>query len=102
MNIDDGKLRRLESELSVEQFEQLKKLLYGEGFEPIPKELEEEAEKELKGRDSTVIDINEKSLLADWAKREREKRAKTNATCKLQDAVTSIKSFKKHNRNRKK
>lgn len=63
MNTNTGELVRYKGTLS-------KKLQ--KSFIPVPDRLLPEVEKELAGRDMTVVDFENKSALADWARQRRE------------------------------
>jgi len=65
MNIDTGEIIRLKPGETPP-----------EGFTPIPIELEEEAEKVLRGEDSVLNDLNEYGKLKVWRKEQQELRKK--------------------------
>jgi hypothetical protein len=73
LNIDTGELRRLQDEMTEEE----KQKLFKEGFRPVPQDLKEEAEKELDGKDSTMVDLKKKSSLMSWCKKENKKHKKS-------------------------
>jgi len=86
MNIDTGELMRMD-ELGKRFAEHLKKsvvpvrtqedFMKGQGWEPVPEELQEEANRELGDKDSTFVDLNKDTPLTKWA---AIKRAEIEAT----------------------
>lgn len=64
MNVNTGELMMLSAENM--------KLLYNK-FTSVPDELQDEAKKELAGKEKTVVDLKADTPLANWAKRERNK-----------------------------
>lgn len=56
---------------STEDVEKIKENL--KGLEPLPDELQKEAEKELAGQKETYVDLNSDSPLAKWAADRRKK-----------------------------
>lgn len=63
MNCDTGELIRL-----------MKGQEPPEGFAPVPDKLSEEANKELAGRDSVMVDMTKDTPLTGWAKKQQKKR----------------------------
>lgn len=66
MNIDTGKLERLYENQKLEA-----------NFVQVPRELEQEALRELDGKQSTIVDLTTNSPLANFARSQRKKRQKT-------------------------
>jgi uncharacterized protein YecA (UPF0149 family) len=73
MNVDTGELRRILIGDEKSEAEQIAELMK-HGFTPIPDELSKEANKELKDRDSVMVDMKKKSPLTAWAKRVKQGR----------------------------
>jgi uncharacterized protein YchJ len=73
MNVDTGELRRMNDigEAFEKAFSDISKK---EGFTQVPQELEEEAMRELAGKDSVMVDMKKKTPLTAWAKRVRQGR----------------------------
>jgi hypothetical protein len=71
MNVNTGELRMLTA--GAEKDKELMKALMEDGFRPVPEKLQEEANKELNGKENTFVDIRGKTPLAKWAKHQREK-----------------------------
>jgi hypothetical protein len=69
MNVDTGELRML----TTEQMQALK-----DSFMPVPDDLQEDAKKELSGKESTIIDLKADTPLARWAGQERKHQKKNN------------------------
>ena len=94
MNVNDGhlvKLKSLENELSgnedyikhvkelkEEQRGHLKKVAKAKGYEPVPERMQDQAEKELDGKDETHVDLEGDSDLAKWANMKRESKKRKN------------------------
>jgi preprotein translocase subunit SecA len=68
MNVDTGELFKIFDE------QQLKLLreLHGDSIQSVPEKLQEEAKKELAGRDQAVVDMTKNSPLVNWAHHMRE------------------------------
>jgi inorganic pyrophosphatase len=71
MNVNTGELRMLAA--GAERDKELLKALMEEGFRPVPQELQEEAAKELNGKEETFVNLKGSTPLAKWAKNQREK-----------------------------
>ena len=85
MNIDTGELRRISSNLSVEEREQL----FNACFVEVPNDLEEEAMQILAEKDSAFVDLEKDTPLARWA---RSKRTDKNKKVKRKMSKVSRKS----------
>lgn len=70
MNTETGDLlsAKLYAALKEENAEEAK------FFEPVPNVLEEEAQKELAGRDKTVVDLKKRTPLTTWAHQQNTKK----------------------------
>lgn len=64
MNVNTGELRVIPENLTEEEAEKL----LSEGFIKVPSEFDEEARRELAGKDSIMLDMKKKTPLTDWAK----------------------------------
>lgn len=82
MNVQTGELKLMDEQMA-------KKL--GEDWAKVPKKLEPEAKKVLNGKQSTVVNLKDKSPLARWAKHKRDE-SKKKARKKM------AKASKKRNR----
>jgi hypothetical protein len=87
MNVDTGELRKLTSLIeenhaaatSCEKERDLRKqqeAMKSMGFTPIPKELNQAAEKKLAGKDSAMVSLTSGGKLSRWAAAERKKKRK--------------------------
>lgn len=70
MNVDTGELRFLAENLSKEERDKL----FAEGFTEVPKNLEEEAMKELLDQQKVFVDMQKDTPLTQWAKRVKQGR----------------------------
>ena len=81
MNIDTGELMSLEDLKEKMGFDaitdrvELEKRLNERGWEVVPDELQEAAEKELAGQKETEVDLKSNNELAKWAAERRKKRS---------------------------
>jgi hypothetical protein len=66
--------------LSALKFEELKERDVGKAkfFDPVPDKLEEEAKKELAGRDRAVVDLKKRTPLTKWAQEQTARRKRVN------------------------
>lgn len=70
MNVNTGELRKINETLA--NLGKLKE----EGFEPVPKHLKKEAEKELGDKDKVIVDMKKNTPLVNWAKSKRNNKSK--------------------------
>ncbi|WP_425059209.1 hypothetical protein SCACP_38880 [Sporomusa carbonis] len=67
MNVDNGHL------IKLAQYEAMRA-----GYQPVPPELQTEAERELAGKNESFVDLKAASPLANWAAKKRAERDKKN------------------------
>jgi hypothetical protein len=72
MNVDTGELRRIAKELSPE----FEKELREQNFTPVPKEHQEEANKELGDSERVFVNMKKNTPLVKWAKSIHHKNSK--------------------------
>ena len=75
MNVDTGELKRIQGLTDQEVDSEIKELAE-DGFTPVPKKLEKEARKELKNQQSTIVNMEKKTPLTEWAKDVKKSKVK--------------------------
>jgi len=104
VNPDTGHLLKMDSELAKKLFgkpetteKAMKKRMHALGYQPVPKELENAAEKKLAGKDEAYVSLTSGGKLSKWAARQRKLKRKANAR-KAKNRAKMAKQSRKRNR----